>query len=89
VRAPKGPHATGEDRVTSITADADSYGQDPLAPLIDLALELRPTLPYTVAQSLVIEALDLCADLILCQDWAEKWRDSRALRSGGEAGEHR
>jgi hypothetical protein len=42
-----------------------------LAPLVDLALELRPGLAYPVAQSLVTEALDQCADLLLCQGWAE------------------
>jgi hypothetical protein len=42
-----------------------------LDPLVSLAVELRPGLPYPVAQSLVIEALDQCADLLLCQSWAE------------------
>lgn len=42
-----------------------------LSPLVDLALELRPGIARTVAQSLVVEALDECADLLLCRDWAE------------------
>jgi hypothetical protein len=43
----------------------------PIDPLVDLLIECCPSLAYTVAQSLVTEALDLCADLLLCQAWAE------------------
>jgi hypothetical protein len=41
-----------------------------IGPLVDLCVELRGDVPRSVAQSLVVEALDLCADLVLCEAWA-------------------
>jgi hypothetical protein len=62
--------ATKPPTASSLTHGPDHDRQDALGPLVDLALELRPSLPYTVAQSLVTEALAASADLILCERWA-------------------
>lgn len=43
-----------------------------LSPLIDLLVELRPGLAIPVAQSLVTEALDTCADVLLDIEWAKQ-----------------
>ena len=48
------------------TAPADQY-----APLVDLCQELRGDLPRSVLETLVVEALDECADLLLDEAWAE------------------
>ena len=49
---------------------------DPTAPIVGLVLELRPSLPWGIAESLVREALDFAADAILDEVWA---RQRRAL----------
>jgi hypothetical protein len=50
--------------------DHDNHRINALEPLVDLCLELRPRLARGVAISLVTEALDQCADLLLCEAWA-------------------
>jgi hypothetical protein len=49
---------------------ADNYGHDAVAPLVELALELAPRLPRSVAISLVDEALDEVACRVLDRRWA-------------------
>jgi hypothetical protein len=44
---------------------------DEARPLVDLAVELRGDIPRPVLTTLVVEALDLSADLLLCEAWAE------------------
>ena len=47
--------------------------QEPaVAALTGLLLELRPDLPPPIAESLLREALDLAADVILDLDWARQ-----------------
>jgi hypothetical protein len=54
----------------------------PIDPLVELLVECCPRLAYSVAQSLVTEALDLSADLLLCESWAEtrRWLYPKAVR---------
>ena len=70
VRAPEGPHATGEDRVNSVQPGTPTPA-DLAYPIVHLIHELRPDIPLSVIASLTVEALDLAACMHLDGQWAE------------------
>lgn len=57
--------ALGGDRLNAILPQEAG-----IQPLVDLVSELHPNLPPSIAESLVREALDGCADAVLDAEWA-------------------
>jgi hypothetical protein len=43
---------------------------NPITPLVNLCLELRGDVPRPVLETLIVEALEASADLVLCEAWA-------------------
>lgn len=64
-------HEGVDERVPDRQAQPEGTRGQGIDPLVDLLVECCPSLAYTIAQTLVVEALDLSADLLLCEAWAD------------------
>jgi hypothetical protein len=62
---------TGQEVGFSLSQGPDIHRYGGYEPLVDLLIELAPRLARPVAVSLITEALDQCADLLLCEAWAQ------------------